>query len=114
MTASDVQGASRPPRRLIVASLAVWAVLVFGLPFAALTLNVVKVGGFPLGFLTTAMLMPVALAVLAWVFQMRAGGDRGHDGVVPSLRLAADLIGSAGVVLVPPSGASAVGLPRSR
>lgn len=98
MADSDVQGASRPSRRLLIASLLAWAVLVLGLPLAALTLNAFKLAGFPLGFLTTAVLVLVALAALATFFSVRALGDSREEGVAPSLRLAGEVIGSAGVV----------------
>ena len=98
MTDGDVQGACRPSRRLVLASLAAWAVLVLALPLSALTLNVVKVAGFPFGFWITAVLSLIALAALAMIFAIRAGGDRGGEGVVPSLRFAGEAIGCLGVI----------------
>jgi cation/acetate symporter len=98
MSGSDVQGASRPSRRLIIVSLLAWLVLALGLPLAALTLNAFKVAGFPLGFWTTAVFVLVALAMLAMVFGSRAGGNRGGEGFAPSLRMAGEAIGSAGVI----------------
>lgn len=97
---SDIanEGASRPSRRLMLASLVAWSVLALLLPLAALTLNAIKVAGFPLGFLTTAVLVLIALALLATLFSIRALGDNTQEGIVPSLRLAAEAIGSAGVV----------------
>nr|HPG89363.1 DUF4212 domain-containing protein [Hyphomicrobium sp.] len=98
MSGSDVQGASRPSRRLVAISLAAWLVLALGLPLTALTLNAVKVAGFPLGFWTTSVFALVALAALALLFAVRARGDASGDGITPSLRLAGEAIGSAGVV----------------
>jgi cation/acetate symporter len=98
MTDRDVQGASHPSRRLIYLSTVAWCVLAIGLPLIALTLNAVKLAGFPLGFLTTAVLILVLLAVLALVFARRAGGESQHEGLSPSLRLAGEAIGSAGVI----------------
>lgn len=98
MKDQDVQGASRPSRRLILLSLAAWLVLALGLPLAALTLNAVKFAGFPLGFWTTSVFVLIALAALAMVFAARAGGDSGGEGVAPSLRFAGEAIGSAGVI----------------
>ena len=98
MTERDVQGASRPSRRLIVISLIAWMVLVLALPLSALTLNFVKFAGFPLGFWTTAVFVLIALATLAMIFAARAGGDATGEGIVPSLRMAAEAIGSAGVI----------------
>lgn len=98
MSDTDVQGASRPTRRLIAVSLIVWAVLAFGLPLAALTLNAVKLAGFPFGFWVTAVFVLIALATLAMVFTARAGGDASGEGVGPSLRFAGEAIGSAGVI----------------
>ncbi|MEQ1652454.1 MAG: sodium/substrate symporter small subunit [Hyphomicrobium sp.] len=98
MIERDVQGASRPTRKLIVVSVVLWAVLTFALPLAALTLNAVKFAGFPLGFWITAVFVLIALAALAMVFATRAGGDSRGEGVSPSLRLAGEAIGSAGVI----------------
>jgi cation/acetate symporter len=98
MTGSDVQGASRPSRRLIVISLLMWGLLALALPLAALTLNFVKFAGFPLGFWTTAVFVLIALAELALNFAGVAGGDASGDGIVPSLRLSGEVIGSLGVI----------------
>lgn len=98
MSGSDVQGASRPSRRLLGLSLMTWALLALGLPLTALTLNAVKIAGFPLGFWTTAVFVLLALAVLALIFARRAGGDASNDRLSPSLRMAGEAIGSAGVV----------------
>ncbi len=98
MSEGDVHGASRPSRRLVLASLAAWIVLALALPLGALTLNAVKFAGFPLGFWTTAVFVLLALAALAMVFANRAGGERGAEGIVPSMRFSAEVIGSAGVI----------------
>ncbi|MDP1590842.1 MAG: hypothetical protein Q8M07_24015, partial [Prosthecobacter sp.] len=97
MSGSDVQGASRPSRLLLGFSVVTWLLLALGLPLAALTLNAVKVAGFPLGFWTTSVFVLVALAALALLFVARARGESGGEGVVPSLRMAGEAIGSAGV-----------------
>ncbi len=98
MTGSEVQGASRPTRRLTLTALAIWAILVFALPLAALTLNAVKLAGFPLGYWVTAQGALLALATLAIVFAMRAGGTRGTGGLMPPLAFAGEAIGAVGVV----------------
>ncbi len=98
MTERDVQGASRPSRRLILISLAAWTVLAIGLPLSALTLDFVKFAGFPLGFWMTAVFALIALAALAMIFAWQAGGETGNEGVAPSLRLAAEALGSAAVI----------------
>lgn len=98
MAGSEVQGASRPSWRLLMSCLVAWVVLAIGLPLTGLTLNAFKVAGFPLGFLTTAVFVLVGLAALATIFSVRALGDDRGEGVVPSMRLAAEAIGSAGVI----------------
>lgn len=98
MTKSDVQGASRPSRRLTILSVGMWGLLAFGLPLAALTLNAFKVAGFPLGFLTTAVFVLIGLAALATFFALRARGEDRQEGIKPSLRLAGEALGSAGVL----------------
>lgn len=98
MSGSDVESASRPSRRLLGLSLMTWALLALGLPLTALTLNAVKIAGFPLGFWTTAVFVLLALAALALFFAIRAGGEARAEGLSPSLRLAGEAIGSAGVV----------------
>lgn len=98
MSTIDVEGASRPSRRLLGLSLLGWAILALALPLAALTLNAVKFAGFPLGFWTTAVFVLVALAGLTLVFAASAGGDARGDGMAPSFRLAGEAIGSAGVI----------------
>ena len=72
--------------------------LAFGLPLSALTLNAIKYAGFPLGFWTTSVFVLAGLAALAMIFAARAGGDASSEGPIPSLRLAAEVIGSLGVI----------------
>ena len=98
MSEGEVQGASRPARRLILSALAIWAVLVFGVPLTSLTSNIVRVAGFPLGFSITAMGALAALTVLALVFAVRAGGDRQQQSLQPALRFAGETLGSAGFI----------------
>ena len=98
MNDADVQGASRPSRRLIMVSLGAWLVLTLGLPLSALTLNAVKFAGFPLGFWVTAVFVLIALATLAVIFAARAGGEHNPATAVPSLQFAGEAIGSAGVI----------------
>ncbi|MGE0055886.1 MAG: sodium/substrate symporter small subunit [Hyphomicrobium sp.] len=98
MSTDEVAGASRPTRRLTGLSLAAWAFVSFALPLAALTLNVFKIVGFPLGFWFTAQGALVALVAIAWLFTWRAGGDRGAEGILASLVFAGEAIGSAGFI----------------
>lgn len=83
---------------MVALSLAMWVLLAFALPLAALTLNAVKFAGFPLGFWTTSVFVLIAMAALALLFATKARGEYAHDGVTPSLRMAGEAIGSAGVV----------------
>jgi putative solute:sodium symporter small subunit len=98
MSADEVAGASRPTRRLTLFSLLAWALVSFALPLAALTLNAVKVAGFPLGFWFTAQGALVALVVIAWLFTWRAGGERGREGVLGPLVFSGESIASAGFI----------------
>lgn len=98
MSADEVAGASRPTRRLTLFSLSAWALVSFALPLAALTLNAVKVAGFPLGFWFTAQGALVALVVIAWLFTWRAGGERGREGVLGPLVFSGEAIASAGFI----------------
>ncbi len=98
MSEGEVQGASRPARRLILVALAIWAVLVFGVPLTSLTSNIVRVAGFPLGFSITAMGALAALTVLALVFAARAGGEPQERSLQPALRFAGETLGSAGFI----------------
>ena len=96
MTDSEIQGASRPTRRLILVAVVVWVVLVFALPLAALTFNAVKLAGFPLGFWITAQGVLLGLAALGLVFASRAGGERSANDMLSPLVFAGEAIGAAG------------------
>ena len=98
MTNGEIAGASRPTRRLTLVSVAVWLLLALALPLAALTLNAVRIAGFPLGFWVAAQGSLIALVVLAWVFAWRAGGERVREGTAPSLAFAGEAIASAGFI----------------
>ena len=98
MTNGEIAGASRPTRRLTLVSVAVWLLLALALPLAALTLNAVRIAGFPLGFWVAAQGSLIALVVLAWVFAWRAGGERVREGAAPSFAFAGEAIASAGFI----------------
>ncbi|HMN36806.1 MAG TPA: DUF4212 domain-containing protein [Hyphomicrobium sp.] len=98
MSADEVAGASRPTRRLTLVSLAAWALVALALPLAALTLNAVKVAGFPLGFWYTAQGALMALVLIAWVFTWRAAGERSREGMLGPLVFSGEAIASAGFV----------------
>ncbi len=98
MPNSEVQGASRPSRRLMLTALALWAVLVLVLPLSALTLNAIKVAGLPLGYWFASQGALIALAALTLVFAARAGGDRSGERFGPSLILAGEAIGATGFI----------------
>lgn len=98
MTDDEIAGACRPSRRLTAFSLVTWAVLAFALPLSALTLNVVKIAGFPLGFWMAAQGVLILLALLAGVFAARAGGRHGPDRWGEALQYAGESIMSAGFI----------------
>ncbi len=98
MTNGEIAGASRPTRRLTLVSVAVWLLLALALPLGALTLNAVRIAGFPLGFWVAAQGSLIGLATLAWVFAWRAGGERAREGAAPSLAFASEAIASAGFI----------------
>ncbi len=96
MTAADVEGASRPSRRLILSAVSALILLAFILPLVALTLNAVKIAGFPLGFWFAAQGSILGLAVLTWMFARRAGGDAAGERLKPALAMAGETVGAAG------------------
>ena len=98
MPNSEVQGASRPSRRLTLTALALWAVAALVLPLSALTLNAVRVAGLPLGYWYASQGALIALATLALIFAARAGGDRSGERWGPSLSFAGEAIGAAGLI----------------
>ena len=98
MSSDEVAGASRPTRRLTLLSLVAWAIAAFAVPLAALTLNVVKVAGFPLGYWFAAHGALVALVAIGWVFTRFAGGERGSEGVLGPLVFSGEVIASAGFI----------------
>ncbi len=98
MSDGDVAGASRPTRRLTILSTLLWAFLALAVPLAALTLNVVHVAGFPLGFWFAAQGSLMGLAGLAVYFTWRAGGDHGREGIFAPLAFAGECIASAGFI----------------
>ena len=95
---SAITGATEPSRRLTLTLLAVWALLAFALPLSALTLNALNVAGFPLGFWMAAQGSLLALAALALVFAGRAGGRRCQEGYGPAVRMAGEMVTSAGFI----------------
>lgn len=98
MTNGEITGASRPTRRLTLVCVAVWLLLALALPLAALTLNAVRVAGFPFGFWVAAQGSLIGLAALAWAFTRQAGGERTREGSVPPMAFAAEIIASAGFI----------------
>ncbi len=98
MTNGEIAGASRPTRRLTQVSIAVWLLLAFLLPLVALTLNAVRIAGFPVGFWVAAQGSLIGLAALAWGFTRYAGGDQGREGLAPPLVMAGEVIASAGFI----------------
>jgi putative solute:sodium symporter small subunit len=91
----DITGASRPSRRLIFATLAIWLILAIALPLSALTLNFFHLGGAPLGFWITAQGALVGLVVLTFVYAARAGGDASEERVWPALAFSGEAAGAA-------------------
>lgn len=115
MGTSEITGSSRPLRGLTLVCLGIWAVLALGLPLTALTLNAVQIAGFPLGFWFAAQGALAALALLAWLFVVRAGGARQKEGLVAPAVFAGEAIGSAGFIgyagLIAALGFDALSLP---
>ncbi len=98
MTNGEIAGASRPTRRLTQVSVAVWLLLALLLPLFALTLNAVRIAGFPLGFWVAAQGSLIGLVALAWVFTRYAGGEQTREALARPLVIAGEVIASAGFV----------------
>ncbi len=98
MTEDEVHGASHPSRRLMIASIAAAVLVALVLPLVALTLNAVKVAGFPLGFWFAAQGSILGLIVLALVFAHRAGGEAAGSGIPAALAMAGETVGAAGIL----------------
>lgn len=94
----DIADASRPSRRLILASVAIWLVVALALPLSALTINFFRLGGSPLGFWITAQGALIALVILAFIYAWRAGGQAAAENVWPSFAFAGEAIGAATLV----------------
>jgi putative solute:sodium symporter small subunit len=94
----DITDASRPSRRLILASVAIWLVVALALPLSALTLNFFRLGGSPLGFWIAAQGALIALVVLAFVYAWRAGGRAPAESIWPSFAFAGEAVGAATLV----------------
>lgn len=98
MSRCDIANASRPSRWLLAGSLLLWLLLAFVLPLSALTFNVVRIAGFPLGYWIAAQGALLGLAILALVFARRAGGTGTGEGVRPALQVAGDVMGAAMII----------------
>ncbi len=98
MTNGEIAGASRPTRRLTQVSVAVWLLLALLLPLVALTLNAVRIAGFPFGFWVAAQGSLIGLVALAWVFTRYAGGEQAREALARPLVIAGEVIASAGFV----------------
>lgn len=98
MSDTSVEDASRPSRRLLLSSLAAWIILALLLPLAALTLNIVTVADFKLGYWVTAQGALIGLAALSWLFAHRAGGARSGAGILPAATAAGEATGAAVII----------------
>jgi len=98
MGEGDIEGASRPSRRLTLASLAIWLVVALALPLSALTLNVFHVAGFPFGFWIAAQGALIGLALLAIAYARRAGGQATGEGLRPALVFAGEATGAVTII----------------
>lgn len=98
MTGGEIAIANRPVRALTLASLAVWALLTFAVPLAALTLNVFKAGQFPLGYWFASFGCLWLLAALALGFQQLAARGEHGERRAGSLTFAGEAIGAAGAI----------------
>lgn len=56
-----------PGARLPIVALLSWAVLVFAVPAVALTLNIVDVLAFPLGYFMTSQGVLLLLVLIGWL-----------------------------------------------
>lgn len=98
MSEAAVEGASRPSRRLLYATLAVWALIALAAPLLALMLDFFSLGPFPLGFWVTAQGALIALPALAYFFARRAGGASSGEGWRPPMALAGEALGGASII----------------
>lgn len=98
MGQGDIDGASRPSRRLMLASLAIWLVLALALPLSALTLNALHFAGFPFGFWIAAQGALIGLALLAIFYAWRAGGQATGEGLRPALVFAGEATGAVTII----------------
>ena len=98
MGLGDIAGASRPSGRLLLASLLIWLILSIALPLSALTLNVFRVGGFPLGFWIAAQGAIIGLVALVAFYAWRAGGVPVREGIRPALIFAGEIVGAVALL----------------
>ncbi len=98
MGLGDIAGASRPSGRLLLASLLIWLILSIALPLSALTLNVIRFGGFPLGFWIAAQGAIIGLVALVAVYAWRAGGAPVREGIRPALIFAGEIVGAVALL----------------
>ena len=95
MSDTSIHGASRPSRRLTIASLILWTLLALALPLSALTLNVFRPSGLPLGYWVAAQGALLGLVALTFLFARRAGGVSDAGGLQPALVFAGEIVGAA-------------------
>ncbi|HET6388920.1 sodium:solute symporter family transporter [Hyphomicrobium sp.] len=98
MGLGDIAGASRPSGRLLLASLLIWLILAIALPLSALTLNFVRIGGFPLGFWIAAQGAIIGLVALVAFYAWRAGGVPVREGIRPALIFAGEIVGAVALL----------------
>ncbi|CAA2143567.1 sodium:solute symporter family transporter [Hyphomicrobium sp. ghe19] len=98
MGLGDIAGASRPSGRLLLASLLIWLILAIALPLSALTLNVIRIGGFPLGFWIAAQGAIIGLVALVAFYAWRAGGVPAREGIRPALIFAGEIVGAVALL----------------
>ncbi len=98
MSLGDIAGASRPSGRLLLASLLLWLILAVALPLSALTLNVVRFAGFPLGFWIAAQGAIIGLVALVAFYAWRAGGTSAREGIGPALVFAGECVGAVALL----------------
>lgn len=82
----------------MVIGLLAWIVLALALPLAALTLNVARVAGFPLGYWIGAQGSLIGLAILALVFSRRARAETTGEGIRPALVYGVEALGALAVI----------------
>jgi len=82
----------------MVIGLIAWIVLALALPLAALTLNVARIAGFPLGYWIGAQGSLIGLAILALVFSRRARAESTGEGMRPALVYGVEALGALAVI----------------